>query len=52
MSFSLFQLQDLPDDLLVLLFIARLEADRGVPDDATGVSDIGRSPEAVLLGEG
>jgi hypothetical protein len=51
MPFSLFQLQDLPDDLLVLFLVARFEADLGVPDDATGVSDIGRSAEAVLLGE-
>jgi hypothetical protein len=51
MQFSLFQLQDLPDDFLVLLLIAFLEAHLGIPDDATGVSDIGRSPEGVLLGE-
>ena len=37
--------------LFLSLLARRLEADLGVPNDATGVSDIGRSAEGVLLGE-
>jgi hypothetical protein len=43
--------QDVPDDLLVLLFVALFEADLRVPNDAPGVNDVRRSAKGVSFAQ-